>query len=324
MPENPSASPPGISVVIPNYNGADQLERNLPPLISALREAGADYEIIVSDDASADGSAGFLKKNYPGVILIENAANSGFSTNINRGIARASRPLTFLMNTDIRLEPGYFAPLLTYFSEPGVFGVMGRIVGMDDDRIQDSAKYPRRNGVQVDGSANYLPARGTRAPSLFLSGAEALVDTAKLRSLDGFDEIFSPFYGEDLDLGLRAWRSGWTCWYEHSAVCRHRTSSTIAAHNKPSAVRAIAARNKFHLHFIHLDAPSLALWLVLAAGNLVLKTLSLRFYYARGFALFLAEAGKALASRGRVPRGRTLRQAFGLVEKLIGEYGGKK
>lgn len=324
MPATPPAGPPGISVVIPSYNGAALLEANLPPLIAALREAGADYEIIVSDDASSDGSAGFLKKNYPGVILIENAENSGFSTNINRGIARASKPLTFLMNTDIRLEPGYFAPLLPYFSEPGVFGVMGRIIGADDDRLQDSAKYPRRNGVQVDGSANYLPARGNRAPSLFLSGAEALVDTARLKALGGFDEIFSPFYGEDLDLGLRAWRSGWTCWYEHAAVCRHRTSSTIAAHNKPDAVRAIAARNKFHLHFIHLDAPSLALWLVLSAGNAVLKSLSLRFYYARGFALFIAEAGKALDSRGRVPRRHTLRQAFALIEKMIGESGGKK
>ncbi|MDT8287081.1 MAG: glycosyltransferase, partial [Elusimicrobiales bacterium] len=197
MENAPGKELPGLSVVIPNYNGASLLADNLPHLFAALAAGAGEYEVIISDNASTDDSVAFLKKNYPGVILIENSVNAGFSVNINRGIARASKPLTFLMSTDIRLEKDYFRPLFAYFSDPEVFGVMGRIIGMDDDVIQDSAKYPAWNGLQVDGSANYLPASGGRAPSLFLSGAEAFVDTAKLRSIGGFDEAFTPFYGED-------------------------------------------------------------------------------------------------------------------------------
>ncbi|KAF0126429.1 MAG: family 2 glycosyl transferase [Elusimicrobia bacterium] len=308
---------PGISVVIPNYNGADLLAANLPGLFEALAFSGADHEVIISDDASTDGSVAFLKENYPGIVLLTSPVNTGFSPNINRGIARASKELTFLMNTDIRLEKDFFVPLFDYFSDPEVFGVMGRIVGMNDDKTQDSAKYPKWNGLQVDGSANYLPSSGTRAPSLFLSGAEALVETEKLKSLGGFDEAFAPFYGEDLDLGLRAWRGGWTCWYEHSAVCRHKTSSTISRHNKPGAIRAIAARNKFRLHYIHLDLPSLLLWIPVVLLNLIVKSLTLKFYYPRGLALFLRDIGAAAASRRKVPDKYTLRQVYRKITRTL-------
>lgn len=317
--ENAENALPGLSVVIPNYNGASLLEANLPHLFEALAAGAGDYEVIISDNASTDDSVAFIRKNYPGVILIENEVNAGFSVNINRGIARASKPLTFLMSTDIRLEKDYFKPLFAYFSDPGVFGVMGRIIGMDDEIIQDSAKYPAWNGLQVDGSANYLPASGGRAPSLFLSGAEAFVDTAKLKSIGGFDEAFTPFYGEDLDLGIRAWRSGWTCWYEHSAVCRHKTSSTINSYNKPSAIMAIAARNKFLLHYAHLDLPSLLLWLPTVLGNLAVKALTGKFYYLKGFRLFLGYLDRAAESRRKAPRVYTLRQVYRRIKGLIAE-----
>ncbi|MDQ7773904.1 MAG: glycosyltransferase [Elusimicrobiales bacterium] len=310
---------PGVSVVIPNYNGASLLAANLPHLFEALAAGAGDYEVIISDNASTDDSVAFLKKNYPGIILIENAVNAGFSVNINRGIARASKPLTFLMSTDIRLEKDYFKPLFAYFSDPEVFGVMGRIIGMDDDDIQDSAKYPAWNGLQVDGSANYLPRSGGRAPSLFLSGAEAFVDTAKLKAIGGFDEAFTPFYGEDLDLGIRAWRSGWTCWYEHSAVCRHKTSATISSYNKPAAIMAIAARNKLLLHYAHLDLLSLLLWIPTVLGNLAVKALTGKFYYLKGFRLFLGHLGKAAESRRKAPRAYTLRQVYKRIKGLIAE-----
>lgn len=317
--ENAPRELPGVSVVIPNYNGASLLADNLPYLFEALAAGAGDHEVIISDNASTDDSVAFLKKNYPGVILIENAVNAGFSVNINRGIARASKPLTFLMSTDIRLEKDYFKPLFAYFSDPEVFGVMGRIIGMNDEYIQDSAKYPAWNGLQVDGSANYLPESGGRAPSLFLSGAEAFVDTAKLKSIGGFDEAFTPFYGEDLDLGIRAWRSGWTCWYEHSAVCRHKTSSTINSYNKPAAIMAIATRNKLLLHYAHLDLPSLLLWMPTVLGNLAVKALTGKFYYLKGFRLFLGYLGRAAESRRKAPRVYTLRQVYRRIKGLIAE-----
>ena len=53
-----------------------------------------------------------------------------------------------------------------------------------------------------------------------------VIDTKKLKDIGGFDEIFSPFYCEDFELGLRAWRLGWKCYYDPKSYCIHDHSST--------------------------------------------------------------------------------------------------
>lgn len=76
-----------ISVIIPNYNGEDLLKENLPSLYSALSTSGImEYEVIVPDDASTDGSVAFLENNYPEIIIVKNKENKGFSGNVNTGI----------------------------------------------------------------------------------------------------------------------------------------------------------------------------------------------------------------------------------------------
>ena len=60
----------GVSVVIPNYNGAQLLEENLPSVVAAFREWGGSYELIVVDDASTDGSCHLLRERFPEVTLL--------------------------------------------------------------------------------------------------------------------------------------------------------------------------------------------------------------------------------------------------------------
>ena len=69
-------SNPSISIVIPNYNGRDLLEKNIPSLLAALNNF--DFEIIVVDDCSSDDSVQFLKDTYPNVIVIKSNKNQGF------------------------------------------------------------------------------------------------------------------------------------------------------------------------------------------------------------------------------------------------------
>jgi len=60
-----------VSVVIPNWNGKELLEKNLPPLIEALQHEKGNHEIIIVDDASTDGSVEFIKDSYSQVKLIQ-------------------------------------------------------------------------------------------------------------------------------------------------------------------------------------------------------------------------------------------------------------
>jgi GT2 family glycosyltransferase len=145
-----------LSVVIPNYNGVNLLAQNLPYLYKALESSFVtDFEIIVADDASKDNSIDFLEKKFPDIIIVQNNKNVGFASNINSGIFKATKDLIFAMNTDIRLEEGYFLPLFRYFEYSDTFAVMGKVIAWENDDLQDSAKYPDMSFWSIKGTKNY-------------------------------------------------------------------------------------------------------------------------------------------------------------------------
>jgi GT2 family glycosyltransferase len=243
-----------VSIVIPNYNGKHLLKEYLPHAIEAIEKAGIVYEILLVDDCSTDDSVELIFSNFPGVKLIVNPQNKGFSYSCNRGIEAAQHELIFLLNSDVKLTPGYFDQQWKYFSQPDTFGVMGRIIDMEGDHIQDAARMPKFNGLKLKtGYFYYSDDTNYRPYTMYLSGANALVDAAKLKELGGFDELFSPFYSEDMELSIRAWRLGWKCYYEHQAICRHRLSATTKNYKTPQWVKQVYFRNRFYFHVIHFN-----------------------------------------------------------------------
>ena len=122
-------------------------------------------------------------------------------------------------------------------------------------------------------------------PSFFLSGANALMDREKLMQLQGFDEIYAPYYYEDADLGIRAWRAGWCCYVEPKAVCMHATSSTISK-AKPEKVKIIAERNRIILNYLHLPYAQLRLFTYKLWLRSALKMLTGNFIVYKAIQLF--------------------------------------
>jgi GT2 family glycosyltransferase len=279
----------GISVVIPNYNGENLLPVILPPLFTALAKAGVAYEVIISDDCSTDASVTLLQREYPEIKIVQNSSNKGFSVTANKGFFAARYSHVFLLNSDVKLTEDYFAPLFKYFDDEDTFGVMGRIIGWDDDVIQDGAKYPSFHGAKIKTSGNYLPVQPSssdRLLSMYLSGANALLDRQKLLQLGGFNELFSPFYVEDYELSLRAWRLGYTCYYDYDAVCRHQVSRSIKAKNKKKYINTIYYRNKLFLHYIHLSGGDLLLWKTQLIGETIFSFFTGKFYFFTSLRLF--------------------------------------
>lgn len=250
-----------ISIIIPNYNGRHLLEEYLPFTLAAVEETRMPFEIIVVDDASKDESIAFIRDQYPQVKLIVNPENYGFSYTCNRGIEAAKNELILLLNSDVKLEPGYFENQWKYFSEPDTFGVMGRIIDMQGDRIQDAARMPKFNGLKLKTDYfYYISEPNNWLYTFYLSGANALIDAEKLKKIGGFDELFSPFYCEDMELSIRAWRLRWKCYYEHSAVCRHQVSASTKNYKSARWVKSIYYRNRFYMHALHLDGFARFAW----------------------------------------------------------------
>ncbi len=273
-------------------------------MITAMKFSCNDYEIIISDDASADDSVSFLKDKYPEIIVLTTANNSGFSSAANRGIKQAKKQLTLLLNSDVKLAEDYMLKQFRFFEKPDTFGVMGSICS-PDGKLMDAAKYPQWSGFRINSTLNFSLLNAPEdflIPTWFLSGANALMDTKKLQRLHGFNEIYSPFYMEDVDLSVRAWRMGWKCYYEPNATCYHRISDTIKKHSSAKKIKLISRRNKFIFHEIHLDGSKKFLWKTEMLFNLLFRWLAFDIDYYKSFMEFQSRKQWVQQSRNEFKR----------------------
>jgi len=315
----------GISVIIPNFNGVHLFRETIPAVEDALKAVKIPSEIIVADDCSTDGSVLFLKNNYPSLTILQNEINSGFSVTANKGIYAASYNTVLLLNSDVKLTPGYFLHQLQYFEMDDTFGVMGRITGWDNDQIQDGAKYPRFEGAKIKTAGNYLLKNTAQMDgglySMYLSGANALIDRQKFIAIGGFNELFSPFYVEDYELSVRAWRLGYKCYFDYKSVCKHKLSASIKNSSRKQNINLIYNRNKMFLHAIHLSGIERTVWVLQLLLETILKTVTLNVTYFRSLKAFFLSLDKVREARQkfneisrRLRSKKTLRQIAHLIK----------
>ena len=218
---------PGISVVIPSRNGRELLAAQLPGIVGDLE--GSPAEVIVIDNGSDDGTAGWLRAEWGGVQVDISTAPLSFARAVNRGIARARFSHVCLLNNDMLIGPGFFRALRRAFDDVGdLFCSTAQIRFPEGVRREETGKAV----MAQEGLADFplrcdepLPGEdGT--PVLYGSGGCSLYDAGKLRALGGLDEAYEPAYVEDLDLGYRAWQRSWPSVYAAGAVVEHRHRAT--------------------------------------------------------------------------------------------------
>jgi len=282
----------GISVVLPNYNGEDLLEKNLPSLYQALAEVPLPCEVIVSDDCSTDGSVEYLKRSYPAIKVVSTSENSGFATACNIGIAEAQYSLTCIVNTDVSFDPNYFKNSQEYFGDPNLFAIKGDIVNYRDrpDNILNidteivvcfKLGFFKFTASEKRKSVNY-------DRILVLLGCCFVCRTDLIKNIGGYDERFSPYYWEDLDLAMRAVEKGYDLAYVPDCKIYHQLSSTISKTQSDKKRRLVSKRNNFLLTWKHLDSParwSIHIFFVLVSLCLRWVILDWRYYASFFYAL---------------------------------------
>ena len=135
-----------IAVVILNWNGKNLLEKFLPPLLAHTPLDIA--EIIVSDNASDDGSAVFLKSEYPEIRLIRLDKNYGFAEGYNRTIALLGHQYVVLLNSDVEVTPNWLEMALDYMDKhPDVVALQPKILSY---RNKDFFEYAGASGGYMD------------------------------------------------------------------------------------------------------------------------------------------------------------------------------
>jgi len=250
----------GISVVIPNYNGKDLLELNLPGIYASLKHANVEYEIIVTDDCSSDDSIEFLKTNYPDIKVVSTDTNLGFSGNSNHGIKNASKTLTCITNTDVNFDINYFKNALPHFNHENLFAVKGKIVNYEGDpdnitTINETCLTYIKRGIirfkcDIEPDNNKINKDiGGQYVGL---GCCFVANTHHLKAIGGFYEIFSPYYWEDSDIAITALEQGYSLIYEKDCIIHHNHGSTISKTQASSKRKRISNRNKILFTWLHL------------------------------------------------------------------------
>lgn len=230
-----------VSVIIPNWNGKELLEKNLPSLVKALQNYNGKTEIIVVDDGSTDDSIFFLESRYQQVKIISFKNNKGFAPACNAGVRQSKYEIVYLLNSDIKVEENFLTPLLSYFEDPGVFAVSSSEVGVSSECLPTTNF---RFGMFLHCYIE-VPVNSGSLEILFASGGRSAFDKEKFLSLGGFDEIFSPFYWEDIDLCWRAWKGGWKILSEPKSQIFHEMQKSIGKKHKMRAINHFYWKNHF-------------------------------------------------------------------------------
>ena len=284
-----------ISVILPNFNGRQLLEKNLPSVVKALTDF--EHEIIIVDDCSTDDSVSFLKETYPEIRVVQNRENMGFSSTCNAGIYAAKNTLLCIVNTDVTFTADYFSNMKDEFEDPSLFAIKGDIVNYTDSyddvfSIDKTTHYYYKRGFIRFDTNNTVSTRtsmtndGTQYIGL---GCCFVCDRKKMLQLKGFDEIYSPFYWEDSDLALRALKQGFKLLYLPESKVYHQTSSTLSKHRSNTRRKLVSNRNKFLFTWQHLDRYRLyTSHIPITVFNLLFRWLKLDWRYYAAFFWALA------------------------------------
>ena len=204
------------AVVILNWNTREYLERWLPALLAASE--GNDTRVIVADSASTDGSLGMMSARFPEVRTIPLDSNYGFTGGYNRALEQVDADYFVLMNSDIRVEPGWLEPLVEWMDSHPECGVCGpKLHKMDSGEFEyagaaggyiDRFGYPYCRGRVLKRTESDCGQYDSPHNVLWVSGACLMTRSSLWKSLGGLDDRFFA-HMEEIDLCWRAQRAGW-------------------------------------------------------------------------------------------------------------------
>jgi len=216
---------PHISVIIVSFNSREDLSECIPSL---LAQPYPDFEIIVVDNNSSDGTSTFVEKNYPSIKVIGNKENYGPAKGYNVGITASRGKYVVLLNPDTVVEKDWLLELVRATEEDeGIAACQSRVL-----------LYDKRDTINTEGNdVNYLGFTwcrnygkenthgGVIEETLGLSVCSAMLRRNVLEKVGFFDEDFF-MYLDDTDLGLRMQLAGYKVVCNPKSIVYHKYKFT--------------------------------------------------------------------------------------------------
>ena len=266
-----------VSVVIPNFNGIAFLDSVLASLEG---QTLSNFEVILVDNGSTDGSCSFVTANYPWVHLIELSENFGFCGAVNAGIRAAKAPYVLLLNNDTEVKEDFVEEMLTAIRRhKNAFSCGARMVQYHDrDRLDDVGNYYCALGwAFARGRGEDIHAYETE-DKIFSACAGAAIYRKKIIEKIGYFDEEHFAYLEDTDIGYRARIYGYENWYAPKAIVYHVGSGTSGSRYNQFKTR-YSSRNNIYLIYKNMPLLQIILNLPFLAVGFLIKFL---FFAVKG------------------------------------------
>jgi len=216
-----------VYCVIPSWNAVDYVGA----CIESLQKQTLQPTIVVVENGSIDGSAEYIAKNYPDVVILQQPKNLGFAGGVNVGIRYAIKQdaeFVALFNNDAVADKAWLSGLVNAakkYPEAGI--VTGKFADIHNTHLDSTGDiyttwglpFPRGRGEKVSNKYDH-------DNWVFgATGGASLYRTKMLNDIGLFDEDFFAYY-EDIDISFRAQLAGWKVYFEPSAIAYHQMGAT--------------------------------------------------------------------------------------------------
>ncbi len=225
-----------ISVIIPVYKNYEMFYRFLTENHKHLEGC----EVLVMNDYPAENITKPVLKIMPKARVFNNRKNLGFAGNVNRGVTKSIRSYVMLMNSDVVLKDDSFVNSLTHFQrDRKLFAVSF------SQKEKDGKLVGANSGYFSQGMVNHRARTAKKlSVNFWAEGGTAIFRKKIFTELGMLDNLFNPFYWEDIDLSYRAWKAGYTVLFDPNIVVEHHHESTIGKYFDKSKVLKVAFRNQ--------------------------------------------------------------------------------
>lgn len=298
-----------VTVVIPNYNGENYLENCLNALQNQVPDT-PEFEVLVVDNGSVDGSRAILAERFPRVKTILLDKNTGFCHAVNLGIQASDSPYVILLNNDTKVKSRFIKSLyLAISGKPKVFSVSAKMLMWDKPHLIDDAgdNYCALGWALARGKGKPADRYDKPAEIFAACGGAAIYRRSVFEEIGLFDEAHFA-YLEDLDIGYRARIYGYHNLYEPGAQVLHYGSASSGSRYNKWKTELAAANNVYvvgknmPLLQLLLNLPFLCMGFLIKFLFFCKKGMGKAYLkgFAGGFARCFSEAGR----RAKVPFSR--------------------
>lgn len=243
----------GLSIIIPERDNLAELSDCLASVQKAAAAWSEPLEVIVIVSGSVRSKYAALETRYPGVRWIFSARPLGFCQAVSRGLRAARFDWTYLLNTDVVLDPHALAEAGRH-RHSGIFSIASQIVLKDATRFREETNWTTlfiENGLAA--THDRIPVSTEPVAGFYAGGGASLFQTRTLRRLI-HPSVYHPFYWEDVEWGWRARKLGYRSLFCPNSIAYHTQRSTINRHYTPSDVDRVVERNRFLFHLRNLTS----------------------------------------------------------------------